>query len=194
MSDHVFRGTYARGHYPALPGRIEGVTSLPIRSDLAGLEPYGAPQLDVPHPLNVNENPYSPPPQVGHAITEAVASAVASLNRYPDRDFLGLRGDLAQFLKKESGVEGLTPEHIWAANGSNEVMLHLFQAFGGPGRCALGFAPTYSMYPEYARDTFTEWVTGERSKDFTLAAAAVIDKLERVRPRPSRPGPRCRSR
>ena len=49
---------------------------------------------------------------------------------------------------------------MWAANGSNEVMLQLLQAFGGPGRTAVSFAPTYSMYPEYARDTHTAWVPG----------------------------------
>src|SRR5690625_8053676 len=61
-------------------------------------------------------------------------------------------------------------------------MLHLFQAFGGPGRKALGFAPTYSMYPEYARDTFTEWVVGEREADYTLDPAKVAAELQRVRP------------
>lgn len=151
------------------------MTLLPIRADLAGLEPYGAPQLDVPHPLNVNENPYSPPTAVAESITAAVAESIAGLNRYPDRDFPALRRDLAAFLEKETGVEGLTEANLWAANGSNEVMLHLFQAFGGPGRTALGFAPTYSMYPEYARDTFTDWVVGQREEDFTLDPRAVID-------------------
>ncbi|HLR58273.1 MAG TPA: histidinol-phosphate transaminase [Beutenbergiaceae bacterium] len=158
------------------------MTSLPIRTDLAGFEPYGAPQLDVPHPLNVNENPYSPPPRVAEAITEAVAAAIPTFNRYPDRDFPGLRADLAAFLEKESHVSGLAAENLWAANGSNEVMLHLFQAFGGPGRKALGFAPTYSMYPEYARDTFTEWVVGEREADYTLDPVKVAAELQRVRP------------
>lgn len=153
-----------------------------MRSDLIGLEPYGAPQLEVAHPLNVNENPYSPPPRVAAAITSAVAAAVPGLNRYPDRDFLALRADLAAFLHAESGVGGLGPENIWAANGSNEVMLHLFQAFGGPGRCALGFSPTYSMYPEYARDTFTDWIAGEREKDFTLDPQKVAAAIERERP------------
>ncbi|WP_029288711.1 histidinol-phosphate transaminase [Cellulomonas sp. HZM] len=142
-------------------------TRLPLRPELEGIEPYGAPQLDVPHALNVNENPYAPSEQVVADVAAAVADATRGLNRYPDRDFLGLRTDLATYLEAESGVR-LTPEQLWAANGSNEIMLHVLQAFGGPGRTALSFAPTYSMYPEYARDTSTAWVTGRREEDFSL--------------------------
>ncbi|MPV49492.1 histidinol-phosphate transaminase [Pseudactinotalea sp. HY160] len=158
------------------------MTNLPIRPDLRGLEPYGAPQLDVPHLLNVNENPYEPTPEVEAAITAAVTDVVHTLNRYPDREFAGLRADLAAYLAAESGVRGLGVENIWAANGSNEVMLHLFQAFGGPGRVALSFTPTYSMYPEYARDTFTAWVTAERNADHTLDADTVIARMRAERP------------
>ena len=73
---------------------------------------------------------------------------------------------------------------MWAANGSNEIMLHVLQAFGGPGRTALSFAPTYSMYPEYARDTFTGWVAGRREEDFGLdpdvARAAIAEHAPSV--------------
>ena len=144
-----------------------GTPRLPIRPELAGLEPYGAPQLAVPVLLNVNENPYAPSDEVVADIAAAVADAARGLNRYPDRDFEALRADLASYLLAESGVE-LGVEQLWAANGSNEVMLHLLQAFGGPGRVALSFAPTYSMYPEYARDTSTAWVAGRREEDFSL--------------------------
>lgn len=160
---------------------MTGLPTLPIRPELAGLEPYGAPQLDVPVLLNVNENPYPPTPAVVDEITSAVRTAAAGLNRYPDRDFTALRADLAEYLATESGVR-LTPDRIWAANGSNEVMLHLLQAFGGPGRTALSFDPTYSMYPEYARDTVTGWVTGRREEDFTLDAAAAAAKVREVAP------------
>ena len=156
---------------------ITNVTSLPIRPDLVGLHPYGAPQIDVPNPLNVNENPYPPPPSLTEAITQAVAATLPTLNRYPDRDFEDLRGDLARFLTTESGVEGLGVHNLWAANGSNEVMLHLFQAFGGPGRVALGFGPTYSMYPEYARDTFTAWVAAQRETDFTIDPSRAAEAM-----------------
>ena len=143
---------------------------LPVRPELAGIEPYGAPQLDVPVLLNVNENPYGPSPRVVASIASAVADAAAGLNRYPDRDFLDLRGDLADYLARESGVR-VAAEQVWAANGSNEVMLHLLQAFAGPGRTVVSFAPTYSMYPEYARDTHSAYVVGRREADFTLDAA-----------------------
>lgn len=141
--------------------------TLPLRPELVGIEPYGAPQLDVPVLLNVNENPYAPSEQVVADVAAAVADATRGLNRYPDREFLALRADLAAYLVAEAGVLR-APEQIWVANGSNEVMLHLLQAFGGPGRTALSFAPTYSMYPEYARDTSTGWVVGHREADFTL--------------------------
>jgi histidinol-phosphate aminotransferase len=139
----------------------------PLRDELRGLEPYGAPQLDVPVQLNVNENPYGPSPMVVSEIAAAVAGVASSLNRYPDREFVELRAALAAYLSKDT-PNGVGPEQVWAANGSNEVMLQLLQAFGGPGRTAVSFAPTYSMYPEYARDTSTTWVEGRRDEDFTL--------------------------
>jgi histidinol-phosphate aminotransferase len=76
----------------------------------------------------------------------------------------------------------VTAEQVWAANGSNEVMLHLLQAFGGPGRTAVSFAPTYSMYPEYARDTHTRWVVGHRREDFTLDLDHAREVVRRERP------------
>jgi histidinol-phosphate aminotransferase len=157
------------------------MTDLPIRDELRGLQPYGAPQLDVSVRLNVNENPYPPPSAVVAEITARVTSAAKGLNRYPDRDFLDLRRDLAAYLARDSGVE-LAPEQVWVANGSNEVMLHVLQAFGGPGRTALSFAPTYSMYPEYARDTATAWVTGRREADFTIDLDHAIDQVKTYDP------------
>jgi histidinol-phosphate aminotransferase len=155
--------------------------ALPLRPELADEVPYGAPQLDVPVRLNVNENPYAPSDAVVATISRYVADAARELNRYPDRDFSALRADLADYLAVESGVS-LDPAQVWAANGSNEVMLHLLQAFGGPGRTALSFAPTYSMYPEYARDTHTRWVTGRRAEDFTLDPAHAVATIEAERP------------
>lgn len=153
-----------------------------MRPDLAGLTPYGAPQLDVPVLLNVNENPHPPSAEVVADLAAAVAQVGSGLNRYPDRDFLALRADLADYLHVESGAAGLGAENVWAANGSNEVMLHLLQAFGGPGRTALSFAPTYSMYPEYARDTMTAWVAGRREEDFTLDPEHAVAELCEHRP------------
>jgi len=151
------------------------LAELPLRPELVGEEPYGAPQLDVPVRLNVNENPYPPGDDVRAEIGQALAAA--SLNRYPDREALGLRTALARYLG-----HGLTAERVWAANGSNEVMTHLLQAFGGPGRTLLSFTPTYSMYPEYARNTHTDYVTVPRAADFTLDAATVLAAIATHRP------------
>ncbi|WP_165218321.1 histidinol-phosphate transaminase [Schaalia sp. ZJ1691] len=153
----------------------------PVREDLAGLQPYGAPQLEVPIRLNVNENPYAPSQAIIDDIASSVAQAAATLNRYPDRDFPQLRASLADYLATESHVR-VSPENIWAANGSNEVMTQILQAFGGPGRTVVSFAPTYSMYHEYARDTNTRWVQGQRDPDFSLDIAAVEETLRRERP------------
>ncbi len=158
----------------------------PLREELQGIEPYGAPQLTLeqaPVQLNVNENPYGPSPEAAADIARAVGEAAVTLNRYPDREFVELREALAAYLNT-SGGSGITPEMVWAANGSNEVMLQLLQAFGGPGRVALSFAPTYSMYPEYARDTMTEWVAGHRAEDFSLdldaARELVLERMPSV--------------
>jgi len=158
----------------------------PLREELRGIEPYGAPQLtreQAPVQLNVNENPYGPSPECAADIARAVGEAAASLNRYPDRELVALREALAAYLNRSGGSE-ITPDMVWAANGSNEVMLQLLQAFGGPGRVALSFAPTYSMYPEYARDSVTGWVVGHREEDFTLdldhARALVVEQRPSV--------------
>ena len=149
--------------------------------DLIGEEPYGAPQLDVPVCLNVNENPYPLDQEVVDAICQRVRQVAPGLNRYPDREHEELRRALAAYLKKESGTS-LQPGQLWAANGSNEIMLQLFQAFGGPGRTALGCDPTYSMYPEYARDTFTDWELAHRLPDFSLDVETTIERIKALRP------------
>jgi histidinol-phosphate aminotransferase len=153
----------------------------PLREDLRGLAPYGAPQLDVPVQLNVNENPYPPSQRLVDDVAASVAAAAGSLNRYPDREFTELRSALAAYLNTDGGL-GVTAQQVWAANGSNEVMLHLLQAFGGPGRTAVSFAPTYSMYPEYARDTSTRWVEGRRESDFALDPVRARELVRREQP------------
>jgi histidinol-phosphate aminotransferase len=156
---------------------VTTLDDLPLRDELRGAVPYGAPQLDVPVRLNVNENPYPPSHAVVAEIAQASAEAARDLNRYPDRDALALRADLAAYLG-----HGLTVDEVWAANGSNEVMQQLLSAFGGPGRTAASFAPTYSMYPEYARNTHTTWVLGRRREDFTLDPAHALDLIAERRP------------
>lgn len=153
----------------------------PIREELRGLQPYGAPQLDVPVQLNTNENPYGPSDACADDIAAAVRAAATTLNRYPDREHVELRTALATYLSRDT-PHGVAMEQVWAANGSNEVMLQLLQAFGGPGRTAMSFAPTYSMYPEYARDTSTAWVQGRRAEDFSLDLDAAREAVEREQP------------
>ena len=157
------------------------MTFPPLREELRGIAPYGAPQLDVPVQLNVNENPYGPSQAVVDDVAASVAAATAQLNRYPDREFTELRTALASYLNS-SGGSGITPDQVWAANGSNEVMLQLLQAFGGPGRIAVSFAPTYSMFPEYARDAMTGWVVGHRESDFSLDLDAARTLVLEERP------------
>lgn len=137
--------------------------NLPIRDDLRGQKPYGAPQLSVPVSLNVNENTFGIPEPVALAIVEKLAKATITLNRYPDREFVELRQRLADFLG-----HSLSADQVWAANGSNEILQQLFSAFGGPGRKALSFGPTYSMYPNISKTTLTQYVEKPRSADFTL--------------------------
>jgi histidinol-phosphate aminotransferase len=141
-------------------------SQLPVRDDLKDLHPYGAPQLDVPVRLNNNENPYQPSEQLRRAVGAAVAAVAGTLNRYPDRDALDLRKDLADYLG-----HGLTAAQVWAANGSNEIIQQLLQAFGGPGRTALGFEPSYSMHPLISRVTCTRWIAGTRDAGYGLSTA-----------------------
>ncbi len=156
-----------------IPGADVSLADLPLRPELVGEEPYGAPQLDVAVALNVNENPYPPSARVKADIVKVMNQAGEELNRYPDREAWQLRQDLARYL----GFN-LAAENIWVANGSNEVMIHLLQAFGGPGRKLLCFPPTYSMYPEYARNTHTGYVTAPRRPDYGLDVETICAAIE----------------
>lgn len=155
-------------------GGVTELDDLPLRDDLRGQTPYGAPQAPLPVALNVNENTHPVPGEVADDILVSLSQALRDVNRYPDREFTALREGFAEYLG-----HGLTRDQIWAANGSNEVLQHVLQAFGGPGRTAFGFAPTYSMYPLLTRGTGASWVAGRRDLDYTIrpddAAAQVAD-------------------
>jgi histidinol-phosphate aminotransferase len=138
-----------------------------LRPDLRGRTPYGAPQLDVAVRLNTNENPHPPSPELVADLSAAVGEAARAMNRYPDRDALALRGDLAAYLTRSTG-QPLEVEQVWAANGSNEVLQQLLMAFGGPGRTALGFDPTYSMHRLITEGTGTTWAPMPRLPGFLL--------------------------
>jgi histidinol-phosphate aminotransferase len=152
---------------------------LPLRDDLRGKSPYGAPQLAVPVRLNTNENPHPPTKALVDDVVRSVGDVAAHLHRYPDRDAVELRRDLAAYLTAQTGTQ-LGVENLWAANGSNEILQQLLQAFGGPGRTAIGFVPSYSMHPIIADGTRTEWLAAARAGDFSLdvdaAVAAVTDR------------------
>lgn len=160
----------------SVPGSDIRLEDLPLRDDLRGRVPYGAPQLDVPVRLNTNENPYPPPAELVADVAAAVADAASSLHRYPDRDAVALREDLAAYLRTSTGVP-LEAANVWAANGSNEVLQQLLQTFGGPGRLAVGFEPSYSMHPIIAAGTRTEWLPTPRREDFSLDAAAAAELI-----------------
>jgi len=158
-------------------GRNSDIDRL-LREDLRGRTPYGAPQLDVAVRLNTNENPYPPSAALVEHLVAEVSEAARSMNRYPDRDAVALRSDLAAYLARATGVP-LSVDQVWAANGSNEVLQQLLQAFGGPGRTALGFEPTYSMHQHIATGTSTRWLPVPRLPGFRLepeAAALVVNE------------------
>jgi histidinol-phosphate aminotransferase len=158
-------------------GRVTAsLADLPLRDDLRGLTPYGAPQAPLPIALNVNENTHPVPDAVASDILDDIAVALRDVNRYPDREFTTLREGFAEYLG-----HGLEAEQIWAGNGSNEVLQHILQAFGGPGRTAFSFAPTYSMYPLIAKGTGATWVAGTRQPDYSLTpddAAAQVEEAD----------------
>ena len=154
---------------------------LPLRDDLRGKSPYGAPQLAVPVRLNTNENPHPPTKALVDDVVRSVQQAAADLHRYPDRDAVALRRDLAGYLTVQTGTR-LGAENLWAANGSNEILQQLLQAFGGPGRTAIGFVPSYSMHPIISGGTHTEWLEAVRADDFSLDADAAVAAITDRKP------------
>lgn len=150
---------------------------LPLRDNLRGKTPYGAPQEPVPVSLNVNENTHGVPETVIDAVVAAVRDAMHTVNRYPDREFTELREALAQYLGN-----GLGAENLWAANGSNEVLQQILQAFGGPGRSLLTFTPSYSMYPLLASGTDTGFIAVARPGNYVLTADYVAEQIQQHRP------------
>ncbi|WP_459545342.1 histidinol-phosphate transaminase [Nocardia sp. X0981] len=165
----------------AVPGAGIGLDALPLRENLRGKSPYGAPQLSVPVQLNTNENPHPPTRALIDDVAEAVRTAAADLHRYPDRDAVALRADLAAYLTRQTGFP-VDLTNVWAANGSNEILQQLLQAFGGPGRRALGFVPSYSMHPIISEGIDTEWVAAKRGADFAIDIEAALAAIAERRP------------
>ncbi|HZQ32523.1 MAG TPA: histidinol-phosphate transaminase [Mycobacterium sp.] len=163
------------------PGKRVTLDDLPLRDDLRGKVPYGAPQLDVPVRLNTNENPHPPTAALVDDVARSVREIAANLHRYPDRDAVALRSDLAAYLTEQTGVR-VGVKNLWAANGSNEVLQQLLQAFGGPGRSAIGFVPSYSMHPIISDGTQTRWLEARRADDFGLDTDAAVAAIGQYRP------------
>jgi histidinol-phosphate aminotransferase len=185
-------------------GQLESdpLARLPLRDDLRGRVPYGAPQLDVPVRLNTNENSYDVPEPVAARSPPRWPGKARHLNRYPDREFTALRDALAGYLG-----HGVDAAQVWAGNGSNEVLQHVLQAFGGPGRTALGFTPAYSMHPIISAGTGTRgWTASAASRrgrggdPFGLDADGTVAQVRRhdadvvfLCSRTTRPAPRSAS-
>ncbi|TAN29592.1 MAG: histidinol-phosphate transaminase [Actinomycetota bacterium] len=144
-----------------------------MRKDLALFGGYHSPQVKVDVRLNTNESPLAPSDRFLSDLREAIGGL--SLNRYPDRTATRLREALAK-------LHQVDPDEIFIANGSNEVISTLLLAYGGPGRKAMTFEPTYAMYSQAAKVTSTQIVEVERAKDFRLEMAAVLDANVKYRP------------
>ncbi|KAA8746747.1 histidinol-phosphate transaminase [Corynebacterium tuscaniense] len=157
------------------------LSDLPLREELRGKSAYGAPQLHVPYALNTNENPYPPSQTLIDDLVAEVARVAGRLNRYPERDSVELREDLAAYVSRQTGVH-VTVDNLWAANGSNEVLQQLLQAFGGPGRSAMGFVPSYSMHPILSAGTQTEFIGVERGADFRIDMDRALDAINEKQP------------
>ena len=156
---------------------MTSLDDLPIRDDLRGQHPYGAPMVPVRYALNVNENTHPIPEPVARDIVESLARAVLTVNRYPDREFTELRENLADYLG-----HGIAADQVWAANGSNEIIQQVLQAFGGPGRRVLGFPPTYSMHSIIAAGTGTAWITAARDVDYRISPETAVAAIEAQHP------------
>ncbi|CAN5157972.1 histidinol-phosphate transaminase [soil metagenome] len=143
------------------------------RADLAALEGYHSPQVEAAVRLNTNESPYAPPA----AWAEALATELNKIDwqRYPDRHALALRRAIAD-------LHGVAREQVYAANGSNEVIQALCLAYGGPGRCAAVFEPTYRLHSHIPSITGTGVVVGRRGADLSLDLAEVRRVVEASAP------------
>jgi histidinol-phosphate aminotransferase len=139
------------------------------REGLRDTEPYASPQLPVAARLNTNECPHALPERFFDELADAIRDL--PLNRYPDGSMRRLREDLA-------AVHGWTPEGTWTANGSNEILTQLLQAYGGPGRQALLFHPTYLLHARVGRLTHTTVVERALPEDFVMTAAQVAEARE----------------
>lgn len=143
------------------------------RADLRELSGYHSPQLDVRVRLNTNESPFPPPAAFVSAWTEALIAT--PLHRYPDRAAGALRAAIAARLDQPVA-------RIFPANGSNEVLQTILLTYGGFGRRALVFEPTYALHSHLCRITGTEVIAGPRGDDFRIDPADAVARIEAEQP------------
>ena len=146
---------------------------LPVRPDLETMAPYVSPQLPARYRMNTNETPYAPPEQLVEEVSEEIKKI--ALNRYPDRD----ANDLFEAISDHASWPR---EGLWVANGSNEIFMHLFLGFGGAGRSAMLFEPTYSLHSLIPRIGSTKVHRLERADDFTIDLGAALEAIDRDAP------------
>ncbi len=145
----------------------------PRRDSLASLEGYHSPQVVAAVRLNTNESPFPPP----ESWRDDLASAIERIdfNRYPDRSATELRAALGE-------LHGVGADEVFCANGSNEVLQCLLLAFGGPGRRALLFEPTYTLHAHICALTGTVVVAGQRDAAFAVPEEEALALLGEVAP------------
>lgn len=145
----------------------------PVRPDLQLGAGYHSPQAACEVRLNTNESPYPPPDAFRQALARELA--LVDFHRYPDRRATRLRRALAEH-------HGVGMEEIFCANGSNEALQCLLLAYGGPGRRALVFEPTYALHSHIGRLTGTEVVAGRRDGDFRVEPDHAARLVEEAAP------------
>ncbi len=153
-----------------------------LRPNLQGARAYGAPSAAGKLGLNVNENPYSLSKNQRERLLSALSVALTAINRYPDRELWSLRDSLASYASESRPSAHFSPQQVWAANGSNEILMQVLQAFGGPEKNVLGFGPTYSMHSTIAQITQTGWINGGLEAGFQLGTDHVLAQIREFRP------------
>jgi histidinol-phosphate aminotransferase len=143
------------------------------RPDLADLEPYVSPQRPARWRMNTNESPYPPPDALVEELTKRIAAL--ALNRYPDKDARDLYEGLSQHVDWSS-------DGLWVANGSNEVLMHLFLAYGGSARSVMTFEPTYSLHSLIPRVAGTRIRNLWRDEDYVIDLEAALEEVDRTVP------------
>lgn len=140
----------------------------PVRRDIEDLKPYVVPLNRYEVELDSNESPLNLPDDILRGIGEAVSSI--DFNRYPDAGANQLKEEIAETIQ-------VLPENILVGNGSNEVILNILLAFGGAGRRAMLFEPTYSMHDVLAKIAATGIISVPLDKEFDIDLRLVSEAV-----------------